>query len=187
MKILASLVLVLTGCASYKPHVDVMAGTRTFGHTDWEQTNSQAAIGVQANFAGKNGIGPEIAIILSDDTSNDDTYVNRSVDYTKSRIEEVSLGLRKNVMLGEYFQAYLSGGLSATTLHTTAGLDYDDSVEDYSVAYAPYAQAGLNYLFKSYTCGVLYRRSFWGEDESAFVNDPSTDSDVIMFTLGYSF
>jgi hypothetical protein len=187
--LLASLVLLCSACSAAKPHVDLMAGLRDFdGRDSWEQTDQQAAVGIQASFAEPNGFGPEIALIHSDDTSRDGRYVNRPVYYTKSYIDELSLGIRKNFMLGTSFQAYVSGGMSATMLETSADLTYAGTPSDHSVAYSPYAQAGLNYLVNEhYTCGVMYRRSFWGEDQEIWINDPPTDSNLFMLTVGYSF
>lgn len=186
---LLSLLVLLGACSSPQPRVDILAGARDFDSRDsWEQTDQQGAIGIQASFAGPNGFGPEVAFIHSDDTSNDSQYVNRPVYYTKSQIEELSIGLRKNFMLGTSFQVNVSGGISATLLDTSADLTYARTYSDSSVAYAPYAQAGVSYFFNEhYSCGIMYRRSFWGEDADAFVNEPPTDSNLYMFTLGYSF
>lgn len=189
MKLFVSLIFLCAACSTTKPHIDLMGGMRDFdSRGSWEQTDQQAAVGVQASFAGPNGFGPEISFVHSDDTSRDGQYVNRPVYYTKSEIDELSIGLRKNFMLGTRYQAYLSGGVSATALKTSADLTYARTYSDRSVAYAPYAQAGLNYLFNEhYTCGIMYRRSFWGEDQGVFVNDPPTDGNLYMLTVGYSF
>jgi hypothetical protein len=190
MKLLLIPLLLLCGaCTAAKPRVDLLVGVRDFdSRGEWEQTDQQGAVGLQASFAEPNGFGPEIAFIHSDDTSNDSRYVNRPVHYTKSSIDELSIGLRKNFMIGNSFQAYMSGGASATMLETSADLTYAGTPSDSSVAYAPYAQVGLNYLFNEhYSCGIMYRRSFWGEDQDIFINEPPTDSNLFMFTLGYSF
>jgi len=174
---------------SRKPHIDLMAGTRDFNCDGvWEQTDSQAALGVQIDYAGKNDVGPEFAFISSNDLSKDDVYVNRSVSFTKSRIEELSMGVRKSFDLGNSFQAFLSGGLSVMDLRTTAGLTASDPRSDTSKAITPYAQAGLNYFLDShYSCGIMYRRTFLGSNEDIFINEPPTDSNLFMFTIGYSF
>lgn len=186
---LASLVLFCTACITAKPRVDLVGGLRDFdSRNSWEQTDQQGAIGIQASFAEPNGFGPEIAYIHSEDISRDGRYVNRSVYFTKSSIDELSIGLRKNFMLGNSFQLSLSGGVSATILEMSADLTYAGTPSDNSVAYSPYAQACLSYFFnENYSCGIGYRRSFWGEDEDIFINDPPTDSNLFIFTLGYSF
>jgi opacity protein-like surface antigen len=190
MKILlASILLLCAACSTAKPRIDLLAGDRDFdSRGEWEQTDQQTAVGIQVSFTEPNGFGPEIAYIHSDDTSKDGQYVNRPVDFTKSRIEELSIGLRKNFMLSDSFQVYVSGGLSATMLETSADLTYARAYTDNSVAYSPYAQAGLSYLFnENWSCGLMYRRSFWGEDEDIFINEPPTDSNLFMLTVGYSF
>lgn len=190
MKLLfASLIVICSACTAARPHFDLMGGMRNFDNrTDWEQTGEQSAIGIQANTASSDGFGLETSFIISDDLSNDNRYVNRPVYYSQSKIREYSFGMRKNFMLGNKFQAYLSGGYSATFLKTTAALTYAAARQDSSMALSPYAQVGINYLMgEHYTCGILYRRSFWGEDETAFINDPPTDSNLFMFTVGYSF
>src|SRR6185436_2347801 len=165
------LALCLSSCTTSRPHVDIMAGTRCFdNNTEWEQTNVQAAIGAQVNFANKNGIGPEVGFILSDDVSNDDTYVNRSVSYTKSQVDELYLGLRKNWMLNENWQFFVGGGAAATALSTKANLTYADARSDSSTIYSPYAQTGINYLVENgMSVGFMYRRTFWGKDEDIFI------------------
>jgi len=189
--LLFALCFLLSSCVaeSRMPHVDLMAGIRDFDcNGAWEQTDSQAALGVQVDYAGKNDIGPEFAFIVSDDLSRDDLYVNRSVSFTKSRISEVSAGIRKSFDLGNSFQGYVSGGLSLMQLRTTAGLTYADPVSDSSSALTPYAQAGLNYFLDShYSCGIMYRRTFLGAEEDIFINEPPTDSNLFMLTIGYSF
>jgi len=183
------LALLFASCSINQPHVDLMAGVRDFDSREsWEQTDQQVAVGIQAHLAGQEGFGPEFSLIISDDTSRDDQYVNRPVNYTKSRIEELSIGMRKNFMLGDSFQVYVSGGLSATALKTKVDVTYAGEFSDRSVAYSPYAQTGLNFLFdEHYTFGIMYRRTFWGEDENIWINEPPTDSNLFMFTLGYSF
>lgn len=183
------LILLVTACSTAKPHVDVIVGTRTFdSRSDWEQTDQQTALGLQTVFATPNGFGPELAIIVSDDISKDSHYENRPVEFTQSRVTELSAGLRKNVLLGEHFQFYLSGGIAATYLKMTADLAYASNISDTSIAYSPYAQTGVNYLFNEhYTAGIMYRRSFWGQDEEIFISDPSVDSNLFALTLGYSF
>jgi hypothetical protein len=191
MKLLLALCLLLTSCVaeSRKPHIDLLAGVRDFdSDRAWEQTDSQAALGVQIDYAGKNDVGPEFAFISSNDLSTDDLYVNRSVSFTRSRIEEVSMGVRKSFDLGNSFQGYVSGGLSLMKLRTTAALTYADARSDTSQAVTPYAQAGLNYFLDShYSCGILYRRTFLGNNEDIFVNEPPTDSNLLMLSIGYSF
>lgn len=190
-KLLASLVIpfLFAACAANKPHVDLLAGARDFdSRTDYEQTDQQIAGGIQVHFAGKDSFGPEAGIIVSQATDHDGTYVNRSVNFTESKITELYLGVRQNMMLGDSFQVFGSFGLSATMLKTTADLTYADARENNSVAYAPYLQAGVNYLFnEQVTAGLMYRRSFWGEDQDVWVNDPPTDSNALFLTVGYSF
>lgn len=186
---LASLILLCGACSTAKPRVDLIGGFRDFdSRGSWEQTDQQSAVGVQASFAEPNGFGPEIAYIHSEDTSRDSHYVNRPVYFTKSNIDELSIGLRKNFMIGTACELSLSGGVSVTTLKTSADLTYAGTLSDYSIAYSPYAQVGMSYLLNEhYSCGIAYRRSFWGEDEDVFINEPPTDSNLYMFTLGYSF
>lgn len=187
--LLAIALLLCAACSTAKPRVDLIGGVRDFdSRGSWEQTDQQSAVGIQASFAGPNGFGPEIAYIHSDDTSHDGRYVNRPVYYTKSSIDELSIGLRKNFALSDSFQLAVSGGFCATMLETSADLTYAGTPKDSSVAYSPYVQAGLSYFFNEhYSVGLAYRRSFWGEDEDIFINEPPTDSNLYMFTLGYSF
>lgn len=191
MKLLLALCLFLTSCVaeSRKPHIDLMAGVRDFDSgRAWEQTDSQAALGVQIDYAGKNDVGPEFAFIASNDLSTDDLYVNRSVSFTRSRIEEVSMGVRKSFDLGNSFQGYVSGGMSLIKLRTTVDLTASGQLSDTSQAVTPYVQAGLNYFLDShYSCGIMYRRTFLGNNEDIFINEPPTDSSLLMLSIGYSF
>lgn len=188
--LLASLVVLMTtACQTGKPHVDLLAGGRDFdNHGDYEQTDHQAAVGVEVNFAGPDSFGPEAGIIFSKGIDHDGTYVNRSVNFAESNTTELFLGVRQNVMLGDSFQLFGGGGVSAIILDTTADLSYADTKDTTSVAYAPYLQAGVNYLVTDkWTVGLLYRRSFWGESQEAWTNDPPTDNNALFLTLGYSF
>lgn len=192
MKIIASLALLFCAACSTTsktPHVDLMGGVRNFDNSqDWEQTDNQTAFGIQAHFAGKEGFGPEVGFIVSDDTSGDDQYVNRPVNYTQSTINELYAGVRKNWLLTDNVQVFIGGGAAATMLRTTADVTYDDVNHDSrSVAYSPYAQGGVNYLLgDNFTVGIMYRRTFWGEDADAFINEPPSQSNLLVFTLGYS-
>lgn len=181
-----SFLLFLGSCAS--PHVDVMLGMRNFDG-GWEEMDVQPAVAVQANTASLNGFGAECGFIASSDTSYDGTYVNRQANHASSSVHEVFIGARKNFMLGDKFQFYLSAGESYATLDTSVDLAYNDNtVSRKTESLSPYAQTGLNWLVgHNYTIGLLVRRDFWSEGHNMFEIEPLADSTSGFLTFGYSF
>ena len=134
--------------------------------------------GLQANWAGVDGMGLEIGWLSH---------------------EGLSLGLRKSFLFTDSLQGYVSGGLfldeeelTTTTTTTTAGKGHGKCKKSQATSstvvstdtdrmLSPYGQVGINYLIdQHYTFGLGYRHSF--------VSDMSTvDQDALMFTIGYSF
>lgn len=189
-KIVILTTLLLSGCVGHKPHVDLMLGTQNFDNDrQWEQTDVQTAVGVQMNLAGQDSIGPEAGFVLSEDTSYSDRFTNRRTDSTSSSLKEAYLGLRKNWMLNDHFQAFVGGGVEYVHLDTRVDLTYNSrELTDYDFNYAPYCQGGLNYFFyEKYSVGLLYRRTFMAGNENIFITNPPVDSNTFMITLGYSF
>lgn len=185
--LLASLVL-LCGCSSHKPRVELIGGLRNFDDSsNWENTDRQTSFGGQVSFASPDGWGPEVGFIHSQDSSNDSNYDNR-LDSTKSVTTEIFGGVRKNWLLNENWQLVTSGGMSATMLNTDYDMTFGGNTTSDSVAYVPYLQGGVNYLFdKNWSAGLVYRRNFWGEDNEAIVDHRTTDSNTFLVSVGYGF
>lgn len=186
--LLASVLLLCAACSTAKPRVELLAGARNFDDSsNWENTDNQVGGGFQFSVAEKDGFGVELGYIQCQDSSDDSNYPGR-LDDTASKTEELFIGLRRNWMLGESFQLVTSGGLSANLLESDFDLTWGGGTSSHSVAYAPYAQVGLNYLFdEHWSVGVNYRRTFWGEENEAIVDQRTTDNNTVLFALGYSF
>jgi len=181
-----SFLIFLGACAA--PHVDLMAGVRNFDGA-WEQMDVQPAVAAQVNTASPNGFGAECGFIASSDTSYDGTYVNRQANHASSSVHEIFIGARKNFLLSEKLQFFLSAGESYASLNTSVDLAYNDNtVSRKTESLSPYAQAGLNlFVGHNYTIGILVRRDFWSEGHNMFEIEPLADSTSGFLTFGYSF
>jgi hypothetical protein len=122
--------LILSGCVlvDKQPDTAIFYGSRA----------SDPAVGIQTDYSGTNGVGPEVSMIVSEDK-------------TGSHEVEAAAGIRYTFDLSNNWQSFLSGGLAIQ----------NPSTGDV----APYGQIGLDYwLDKHYTFGAMYRRSFWEND-----------------------
>jgi opacity protein-like surface antigen len=184
----ASLLLLCAACSTAKPRVELLGGVRNFDDSsNWENTDKQVGGGVQFSVAEKDGYGVEVGYIQCRDVSTDSNYPFR-LDDTGSKTEELYIGLRRNWMLSESFQLVTSGGVSANMLESDFDLTWGGNAKSHSVAYAPYAQIGLNYLFgEHWSAGLIYRRTFWGEENEAIVDQRTTDNNTFLFSVGYGF
>lgn len=193
MKKLIALLLLAASCNSVNPgpHIDVMYGVRDFQDSEeWEQTDIQdGVIGIQAEFADKDGWGPEIGFTYSEDGTGDPQYHNRSSSKTSTSVSEMYIGLRKNWMVNDWWQLSASGGISAIRLRTGVDLTYtNDTYSDGETNYSPYAQVGTRaFLTDEFTIGAMYRHNFLDEKADIFVNNPDLDGGMYLISIGYSF
>lgn len=181
--------LLATGCRM-APNLRAMGGVRDFqGSGEWESTDKQTNVyGVGVDLAGKDGFGPEFGFTHSEDVSNDDRYINRKVDDTKTVVKEVYFGLRKNWMVTDSWQVSVSGGVSSLTLETYVDLSYAGTPHDRGQGYAPYIDIGTSWFFtENFFLGAEYRRHFMNEDVDIFIIDPELDCDMFLVTMGWSF
>lgn len=189
--VLAALALVSCQNTERRPHVDVMYGIRDFeDSSQWEQTDRQdGVLGIQAEFAGRDGWGPEIGFTYSEDGTQDPQYANRSSSKTSTQVSELYVGLRQNWMVNDWWQLSAGGGISAIRMTTGVDLTYtQDTYSDGEVNLAPYAQVGTRAFFTNeLSGGVMYRYHFLDENADIFVANPSLDGGSLMFTLGWSF
>lgn len=189
MKYITPLILLLASCQA-APHVDFMYGSRNFNDSsEWEQTDDQnGLVGVQVDFAGKNGFGIEVGATYSEDAAHDDTYVNRDVDDVMTGVRELYVGIRKNWMATEKLQVSLSGGMSTFRVKTAVDLSYAGTPVDISTDYSPYAQIGSRFfLTNSLTAGIMYRHHFLEEEANIFVTNPDLDGGMTLITIGWAF
>jgi len=172
------------------PNAKVGVGVRDFQDSgDWESTDQQTnVLGGSIDLAGKDGFGPEFGFMQSQDVSNDDVYINRRVDSTKTTVQEVYLGLRKNWMVTDSWQVSASGGMSSFELETQVDLSYAGTPQDRGQAYAPYVNFGTSWFFTdNIFVGVEYRRHFFNQDVDIFIINPELDCEMYMINLGWSF
>jgi len=189
---LIALSLLLASCQTQTAgNIKLLGGVRDFqDSSDWEQTDDQTnVLGIGLDLAGKDGFGPEIGYTYSQDVSYDDTYVNRKVNDTKSRVSEIYLGLRKNYMVNDWWQVSFSGGMSSLNVETSVNLSYSgDTATDRGRAYAPYINIGTSvFVIDNLFIGIEYRHNFLNEDVDIFILDPELDCDMYLLSIGFSF
>lgn len=192
-KLLILSTVLFTGCnaANQTPNVDLYYGIRDFETSEqWEQTDKHdGVIGIEAQFAGKNSFGPEFGFNYSSDGSQDPQYVNRSTNRTTSTVAELYVGARKNWMINNWWQVYLSGGISAIRSTIGVGLTYtEDSYQDRETNYAPYIHVGTKaYVNDNCSVGAGYRQTFINEHSDILSTSPQLDSGLFLLSVGYTF
>jgi hypothetical protein len=171
------------------PHIDLLYGIRDFDtNQEWEQTDKQEVAGLQVHFCGNDGFGPEIGLNLSQEETSDPQFVNRSTNSTTTTVRELYLGLRKNFMITDSWQAHLSGGWATFKVDTKVDLDYAQTYETTGHGNAPYLSAGTNYFVTdSLTAGLMYRHHFMSEDADIYCTNPDLDGGMFLVSLGWSF
>lgn len=185
---LALLVMLCSACSTASPRVELLGGMRNFDDSsNWQNTDNQNGVGIQFTTAEEDSMGLEVGYIRCQDASENSNFPFR-LDNTKSTTEELYLGLRRNWPLGDSWQLTTSAGVSANFLKADFDLAYGGNAKSDSVAYTPYGQVGVNYLFdEHWALGLLYRRTFWGEDNSDVIDRRTTDNNTFLLSVGYGF
>ena len=138
MKLLALLALFLCSCVAVnrQPNTDIMYGSRSIPNDP-----GGTSVGMQFNYAGRNGVSPELGMIVSQNDTNDSHSV------------ETSFGLRESFMINDVLQLYFGTGLAIQ----------NPSQEDAAI----YGQVGTNlFLDNHYSAGIMVRRTFWDYEET---------------------
>lgn len=179
--------LLLTSCAA--PQIDGYYGRRDFDDSyNWQQTDQQHVYGGQFSFVPKDGFGPEVGILLSETTSNDKLYVNRPVHNTRTDVRDLYFGVRRNFMVTDWLQLYVSGGVSSIRVETQVNLTYDSPLSRDDTEFAPYAVVGGSvFLSDEFSIGGAYRRNFLDTEADIFINNPDLNGGTFLFSVGYHF